>query len=97
MTCTVVRVDTGQPFIKRAELIVNSDGSVSFQLDGGLFAGQEPWLTDPGAPSTYGQRYPDMPTCGAYQRATRDGNSVTFLTRPQDVPCVYLLGVGTAY
>lgn len=95
MIVTVVRVDNGQPFIPRATLITNSDGSVSFQLDGGNFAGQEPWVV--GQPSTYGVRYADGPVCGSYQRATVAGQSVTFLTRPQDVPCTYLLGIGTAY
>ena len=95
MICTVLRVDTGLPFITRATLITNADGSVSFQLDNGNFAGQEPWLV--GQPSTYGLRYPDGPTCGSYQRASLSGNAVTFLTRPQDNPCTYLLGAGMAF
>ena len=95
MRCTVIRVDNGQPFIANAELIDNPDGSVSFQLANGLFAGQTPW--EVGHASTYGQRYPDTVECGAYQRATRDGNAVTFLTRPQDIPVGYLLFVGKAY
>ncbi len=94
MFCTVIRVDTGQPFIQRAELIANEDGSVSFKI-GNNFAGQTPW--EVGKPSTYGLRYPDGPINGAYQRATRDGNAITFLTRPQDVPCGYLLFIGQAY
>ncbi len=95
MTVTLVRVDNGLPFITRAALITNPDGSVSFQLDGGLFAGQTPWVV--GQPSTYGLRYPDSNEQGAYQRATVNGNTVTFLTRPQDNPCVYLMGQGVAY
>lgn len=95
MTVTVLRLDTGLPFITVATLITNTDGSVSFQLADQTFAGQTPWLV--GQPSTYGFRYEDSKECGAYQRATRDGSSVTFLTRPQDIPCTYLLGVGQAY
>ena len=95
MTCTVLRLDTGQPFIERATLIQNTDGSVSFQLDDLTYAGQAPWLV--GQPSAYGARYADSPTSGAYQRATQNGNQVTFLTRAQDIPCTYLLGIGTAY
>lgn len=101
MTVTLVRVDNGQPFINTAQMIANADdGSVSFQVgtaaDGKpLWAGQTPFVV--GQPSTYGMRYPDSEICGAYQRATQSGNTVTFLTRPQDVPCVYLLGVGKAY
>ncbi len=34
-TVTVVRVDTGQPFIARAEFVKNADGSVSFGIDSG--------------------------------------------------------------
>jgi len=95
MTCTLLRVDNGLPFIIRATLITNGDGSVSFRLDDKNFAGQTPW--EVGQPSTYGLRYPDGPICGSYQRATLVGNVVTFLTRPQDNPCAYLLGTGQAY
>jgi hypothetical protein len=97
--CTVVRVDTGQPFIARAEIVVNEDTSVSFKLvdgaDAGKFAGQEP--NQVGQPSTYGVRYPNTVECGAYQRASIAGNSVTFQTRPQDIPCGYLIFIGKAY
>jgi len=95
MRCTVLRVDTGLPFIENAMLITNADGSVSFQLANGLFAGQMPW--EVGQPSTYGVRYPDTVECGSYQRATKDGNAITFLTRPQDIPVGYLIFVGQAY
>lgn len=96
MICTVIRLDTGLPFIVNAMLIDNADdGSVSFQLASGLFAGQEPWVV--GQPSTYGVPYPPSAVCGAYQRASRDGNTVTFLTRPQDNPCGYALFVGKAF
>ncbi len=96
MTVTVVRVDTGAAFIERAELVQNpEDGSVSFDLGNGVWAGQMPW--EVGKPSQYGVRYPDGTVKGAYQRARQDGNQVVFLTRPQDVPCVYLLGVGQAF
>ncbi len=89
-TVTVVRVDTGQPFIARAEFVKNSDGSVSFGIDSG-WAGQEP--------NQYGVRH-DQHDGGSpqpYQRATLNGATVTFLTRPQDIPMVYLIGFGTAY
>lgn len=95
MICTVVRVDNGLPFIERAELVMNNDGSVSFKLENGKFAGQEP--NQVGQSSQYGVRYRDTDECGAYQRATLTGNTVMFLTRPQDVLCGYLLFVGKAY
>jgi hypothetical protein len=95
MTCAVYRLDTGQPFIERATLITNSDGSVSFQLDDLNFAGQAPWIV--GQPSQYGVRYADGPVCGAYQRASLFGNCVTFLTRPQDNPCAYLVAQGQSF
>ncbi len=89
-TVTVVRVDTGQPFIARAEFVKNSDGSVSFAIDTG-YAGQEP--------NQYGVRHDqhDGDPPKSYQRATLTGNTVTFLTRSQDIPMVYLIGFGTAY
>ena len=34
---------------------------------------------------------------GAYQQATLSGATVTFLTRPQDQPFVYLFGQSQAY
>ena len=98
---TLVRLDNAQPFVQTSQMVTNADdGSVSFQVgttDTGkpLWVGQTPWLV--GQPTTYGMRYPDSEICGAYQRATLSGNTVTFLTRPQDVPCVYLLGIGKAY
>lgn len=96
MTVTLIRVDNGQPFIERAELVNNpEDGSVSFDLGGHIWAGQMPNI--PGQPSQYGVRYPNGDVKGAYQRASVSGNVVTFLTRPEDLPCVYLLGVGKAF
>lgn len=95
---TLVRVDNGQPFIPRAEMVTNADdGSVSFRVgeNPDMWAGQEPFVA--GQHSTYGMRFPDGSICGAYQRATLSGNTVTFLTRPQDIPCTYLLGIGKAY
>ncbi len=88
---TLVRVDTGQPFVERAELLKNADGSVSFALDGGGFAGQEP--------NQYGVRHDqhDGQPPQSYQRATLAGNTVTFLTRQRDIPMAYLIGFGTAY
>ena len=91
MKCVLVRVDTGLPFVPDAELVTNPDGSVSFQTSSG-WAGQEP--------NVYGLRHPDQPSSempGAYQRATLSGSAVTFVTRPQDAPMVYLIGVGKAY
>lgn len=96
MIGTLVRVDTGLSFVERAELVSNADGSVSFLLDNGLYAGQSPWVVGI-SPSAYGVRHPDSAVCGAYQRATRTGNAVTFLTRPQDIPCGYLLFLGPTY
>ena len=88
---TVIRVDTGLPFIASAQLVKNSDGSVSFAVGNGSYAGQEP--------NQYGVRHDqtDGEPPKSYQRATVSGNVVTFLTRPQDQPMVYLMGVGTAY
>jgi hypothetical protein len=91
--CVVIRVDNNQPFIPDATLVTNQDGSVSFQLpDGAGWAGQEP--------NQYGVRHPNQSVAeapGAYQRATLNGSAVTFVTRPQDLPFVYLIGVGQAY
>lgn len=89
--CVVIRVDTGLSFIPDAELVTNGDGSVSFLTIGG-WAGQEP--------NVYGLRHPDQPANeppGAYQRATLVGSTVTFVTRPQDAPMVYLCGQGRAF
>lgn len=91
MKCALIRVDTGLPFVPDATLQSNSDGSVSFLTVGG-WAGQEP--------NVYGLRHPDQPsseTPGAYQRATLSGSTVTFVTRPQDAPMVYLFGQGQAF
>lgn len=91
MKCALIRVDTGLPFVADAVLVTNSDGSVSFGTVGG-WAGQEP--------NVYGLRHPDQPGSeppGAYQRATLSGSTVTFVTRPQDAPMVYLFGQGQAY
>ena len=88
MKCTLVRVDTGAPFVADAMLVTNDDSSVSFLLPDGTYAGQEP--------NVYGQRH-DGPATQAYQRATLNGTLVTFVTRPQDAPFVYLIGWGRAY
>lgn len=88
MKCTLVRVDNGQPFVADAVLVDNGDGSVSFQLPDGLYAGQEP--------NQYGVRH-DGPATQAYQRAMLAGSTVTFVTRPQDQPFVYLFGQGKAF
>lgn len=93
MKCAVYRVDNGLPFIADAELQQNGDGSVSFSLPNGAgWAGQEP--------NVYGLRHPDQPISeapGSYQRATLSGSTVTFVTRPQDAPMVYLFGQGRAF
>lgn len=93
MKCAVYRVDNGLPFIPDAELQSNADGSVSFSLPNGAgWAGQEP--------NVYGLRHPDQPigqSPGSYQRATLSGSTVTFVTRPQDAPQVYLCGLGRAF
>jgi hypothetical protein len=92
MKCAVYRVDTGLPFIADATLVTNGDGSVSFQLPNGGYAGQEP--------NAYGVRHDQDPNTGApqpYQKATVNGSCVTFVTRPQDAPMGYLLASGTAY
>lgn len=88
---TLLRVDNGQPFVARASMIPNGDGSVSFQLDDQGWVGQEP--------NQYGVRHDqhDGEPPKAYQRATVTGTTAVFLTRPQDVPMVYLLGLGKAY
>lgn len=93
MKCAVYRVDTGQPFIADAELQTNGDGSVSFSLPNNAgWAGQEP--------NVYGLRHPNQPISeapGAYQRAMLSGSTITFVTRPQDAPMIYLFGQGRAF
>jgi hypothetical protein len=92
MKCTLVRVDTGAPFVKDASLVTNNDGSVSFQLPAGGWAGQEP--------NQYGVRHDQAAGTGpaqSYQRATLSGNMVVFVTRPQDEPMMYAFGQGRAY
>jgi len=90
--CTLLRVDTGAVFILDAEPVTNSDGSTSFRLPSGKWAGQEPMQ--------YGVRHQDQPgdqAPGVYQRATVSGSIATFVTRPQDPPAAYLYAVGRAY
>jgi hypothetical protein len=90
MKCAIIRLDTGQPFVADAEMVTNSDGSVSFRA-GAVWAGQEP--------NAYGVRH-DQPADqvpGVYQRATVSGGAAVFVTRPQDAPMVYLCGQGRAY
>lgn len=89
MICSLVRVDNGQPFVDSADMIPNSDGSVSFKLPNGLYAGQEP--------NQYGVRCIDIDEPKQYQRATLLGSTVTFLTRDGDLPCIYLCGQGKVY
>jgi hypothetical protein len=84
---TVLRVDTGEPFIESAQLVENADGSVSFQLPDGTFAGQDP--------QEYGGRVDGENK--QYQRATVTGSTVTFLPHPDYPAYVYLLGSGKVY
>jgi hypothetical protein len=84
---TVIRVDTGEAFIEDAQLVTNADGSVSFQLADGSFAGQDP--------QEYGERVDGENK--QYQRATVTGSTVTFLPHPDYPAYVYLLGAGTVY
>lgn len=85
---TVIRVDTGQPFILDAQIETNGDGSVSFLLPTGQYAGQDP--------AAYGARV-DGPAKQQYQRATLNGSTVTFLPHPGYPAYVYLLGAGQVY
>ena len=88
MTCTLYRVDTGAPFIENATVVPNGDGSVSFELVTGGFAGQEP--------NAYGVRS-DNAEAKQYQRATLSGGIATFVTRAGDLPCGYLCAQGQVY
>lgn len=90
---TVIRLDNGQPFIASAQLVKNSDGSVSFALPEGGYAGQNP--------TAYGLRE-DGPNTQQYQRASLNGNSVTFYPLAEQngtvyPPYTYLIGFGTVY
>ena len=91
---TVIRVDNGQPFIEQAQLVQNVDGSVSFLLPDGNYAGQDP--------QEYGARA-DGPATQQYQRASIDlqdggvGGTVTFFPHPDYPVYVYLLGTGQVY
>lgn len=90
---TVIRLDTGQPFIASAQVVTNGDGSVSFLLPTGDYAGQNP--------SGYGLRA-DGPNTQQYQRATLNGNTVTFYPLAEQggtvyPPYVYLFAEGTVY
>ena len=88
MTCSLIRTDTGLPFVAQAQMEPNSDGSVSFLLPTGGYAGQ--------VPNVYGARE-DSAATQQYQRATLAGNVVTFVTRDGDLPCGYLLVQGQVY
>lgn len=88
MSVTLLRLDTGQPFVEQAERVQNDDGSVSYRTPAGNYAGQEP--------NAYGVRNNNT-SVGAYQKATERGNLTTFVPRPGDLPCTYLVGEGRAY
>jgi hypothetical protein len=91
MKCALYRVDTGRPFVADAEIVPNADGSVSFRTPDGVWAGQEP--------NAYGVRHdqPATETPGVYQRATLQGQSACFVTRPQDAPQGYYCAQGQVY
>jgi len=94
MKCVLYRLDNKTPFapfVEEAVLVHNQDGSVSFQLPAGGFAGQEP--------RQYGVRHDqhDADPPKQYQRATLTGNIVVFLTRPEDPPMAYLYAQGKVY
>lgn len=92
MRGTLIRVDTGAPFVADCVVQSNADGSTSFVLPAGGYAGQEPML--------YGERHDQGPNTGPpqqYQRFTLTGNVVVSLTRPEDPPFVYLFGQGQVY
>lgn len=88
MVCSLVRVDTGLPFVPLATEIANGDGSFSYQLPSGAYAGQEP--------NQYGVRN-DNDEPKQYQRATKSGNVVTFVPLDGALPCAYLLASGQVY
>lgn len=93
----LVRMDNGQDFIPQAQLISNSDGSVSFLLPGGGFAGQEPGLYGVRHDQTDGSSVPQQ-----YQRATLAGSVVTFVPLPPEgtdkyLPMGYLAYVGQVF
>lgn len=88
MTCTLIRMDTGRPFVTEATLETNADGSVSFKLAAGGYVGQEP--------RQYGVRH-DGPTTQQYQRASLSGSTVVFKTRPEDPPYAYLFAQGQVF
>lgn len=88
MATTLIRVDSGLPFVDSCTRVQNSDGSVSYQLPNGQFAGQEP--------NAYGVRN-DNAEAKQYQRATESGNTTTFLPVDGSLPCVYLIGSSQVY
>lgn len=97
----LIRMDNGQDFIPSAQLINNADGSVSFLLPNGGFAGQEPGLYGARHDQHDGSSVPQQ-----YQRATLVGSVVTFvpLTPGQDrsgtdmfLPMGYLAYIGQVF
>lgn len=87
MKCSVFRIDNNQVFIENATLVTNADGSVSFQLADGTFAGQLPGQYAGRADGGNQQ----------YQRATLEGNVVTFVPLDSYPPYVYTMGQGKVY
>ena len=88
MIVTLIRIDNGEPFVVSATKVPQSDGSMTYQLPTGEFAGQQP--------NAYGIRN-DNAEPKQYQRATESGSTATFIPRDGDTPCVYLIGVGQVY
>lgn len=79
---------TVTPFIVADHVVTNPDGSVSFVLSDGTFAGQEP--------NQHGVRN-DNRILGVYQKATRTGALVAFLTRPGDQVFTYSMVEARTY
>lgn len=90
--CSLIRVDTGQPFIAQATPVTNGDGSTSFQLPNNAgFAGQQF--------GEYGVRN-DSANAGMYQRATVNGAAATFVLQAPSgeiYVATYLYGSGQVF
>lgn len=88
MTVQLLRLDTGTPFVLAANEQSNSDGSVSYALPNGGFAGQ--------APGAYGVRN-DNPEAKQYQRAKVDGGLTIFMPEGNFPPAAYLRVSGQVF
>jgi hypothetical protein len=86
---SLLRIDNSQVFMTAAEMIDNSDGSVSFRLQNGQFGGQEP--------NQYGVRN-DNADNKQYQRASLvSDTAVVFQPLPDSAPFMYILVNGTTF